>query len=854
MALNPVELFEIGGVDSRSNPLNFPRNRSLRMKNWSPQDSGIMQLRYGFATVTMSTVTSAAFQNLIPLVLYDASGNETKYLILGQGSATFKLFNISSGVITAPALRGAAFAASARGSYYAVNNHIYFGNGTDQKWTDGTTWRNNGLRSLTAAELANVQLFTGIAELTSIQRSAVAANATNSGSFTATTLSGMQFFVSAFDTSVNEVGPGTQPAPAARVTVSTVNQKIAFTGLPVYSGANQLKLISRTIDGGGNALFCANTTAANATLSVSGSTVTVTSAAHGFSNSDIIMLASFTDTKFNQPVFISGVTANTFTFVISSGASLYSLADSGTVQRLVSVAAATTTVDITSTQTASGFIANQALGLAATSTSLANPGYQFYASIYNRTGGQHVGNRLAFGPRFTLATRSNIRIFGLPDLTGTDSEWEILIGRTGDGAEVPYVIIDNAGNFANVRGPQAAAYLMNQASFDGTKEMPLNNDVIPAGLNMFCTPGDHIQGAQTGLPTVHISGSELDSNNGDFVGDWAQAWSAGDIETFPTAQGLTGCMEVEGEGFYGTKNHGAILSDITGERLWRGPWYGAGMAGIRSWCDTPYGNFWVTGHKQVATLINGIPAPVSDEYEAALLSRIGDSFLSQTEMFHVYDASKRISHILIKCLDSNGLPFEVIHDFRIRDARSPQGQGYEFSYSAPLATDFTLVKTRNSTGLEVLWAGSSAGQLYELHSGATDAGTEYSADALFMVNAGPNRPTVPTFRWYGDQRVIVSAGKTMDSTLDASQSTDLTQLTPVASGAIATSGGEKDFHYEASLSGLNGPEIKNVFLRLQLTSHSADGNLDLNSPPHIPLESYGRVYVSQALVGRGRGA
>lgn len=851
MALAPLESFEFGGVDSRSNPLNFPRNRSLRMRNWSPQDSGIMQLRYGFSTVSQNTATVAAFQNLIPFSLYNANtGAGTDYLILGQGTATFKLFNIGTSAVTTPALRGASFTAAARGSYYGVNNHIYFGNGTDQKWTDGTTWRDSGLRQLTTAELVNVQLFVGISELTSTQRTAVAANATNSGSFTATILSGFQFFVSAFDTLTNEVGPGTQPAPLARVTVSTASQKISFTGLPVYGLTNQIKLISRTIDGGASALFCANTGATAATLVLSGSTATMTAVGHGYSTGDIIMLAGFTDTKYIQPWSITVTGVNTFMFVISSGASLYSASDSGTAQRIVSVAFNTTTVDITNTATAAGFQANQPLGLAATSTSLANPGYQLYASIYNRTGGQHVGNRRAFGSRFTLTVRSNVRIYTLPDLTGTDSEWELLIGRTGDGGEVPYVIIDNAGNFANVKGPVAAAYVLNDAAIDGTKEMPLNNGIIPAGLAMFCTPGDHIQGAKIGVPTVYISGSEADSQNGDFVGDWAQAWAPQDIETFPTAQGLTGCFEVEGEAFYGTKNHGAILSDATGARLWRGPWYGAGMAGIRSWCDTPFGNFWVTGHKQLATLINGVPAPVSDEYEAALLSRIGDAFLSQVEAFHIQDVAKRINHILIKCLDSSGVPFEVIHDFRLRDSRSSVGQAYEFAYSAPLATDFVLAKSRISTGLDALWAGASNGQLYQLHSGANDAGTEYSADALFMVNAGPNRPSVPDIRWFGDQNVIVSIGRTLNSTLDAGTSTDLDQITPSAGASIKVSGGENDFQFKAPVT---IPEMKSTYVRMQLTSHSADGNLDLNNPPHIPLENYGRVFLTQALVGTQRG-
>lgn len=853
MSVFVEQMAEVGGVDSRSNPLAFPRNRALRMKNWAPQDSGVLQLRYGFTSVSMSTVSGTSYHDLIPFSLYDASGNETRYLILGQGTATMQLFNVGTGAVTTPAVRGAAFAANNKGSYYAVNNHIYYGNGADQKWTDGVTWRQNGIRQLASTELANVLIVSGLPELTATERSTATVTAAASGSFSVTTQSGYLFYASKFDSITNEIGPATLPlGSGSRLTIGTASQKVSIANLPVLSSP-QLKLISRTDDGGANSYFCTNTNTSGVSL-VRGpgtsTTVTVSATSHGLSSGDIVIFSKFTDTKYNIPWAVIVTGTNTFIVTIFAQPSLYASSDSGgVVRRVISVAATTTSVDITSTARDDSFIANQPLGLAATSTSLANPGYQFYVSLYNRTGGGHVGNRVQFGFRFTLTVRSNLRFSGLPDLSAEDSEWEILIGRTGDGGEVPYVSIDGAGNFISIPSGIVSYYAFTAAAIDGTKEMPINNGVIPAGLNMFCTPGDHVQGAIAGRPTIYISGSEADSTNGDFVGDWAQSWSPKDIETFPSAQGVTGTFEVEGEGFWGTKNHGAILSDVTGIRLWRGPWYGAGMAGIRSWCDTPYGNFWVTGHKQVATLIDGVPAPVSDEYEAALLSRIGDAYLSQTEMAHISDVAKRINHILIKCRDANGNPFEVIHDFRLRDGRSPQGQGYEFSYSIPLNSDFTLVKTRTSSGLDALWAGANTGQLYQLHSGANDAGVEYSADALLLFNAGSNKVDVPWLRWYGDGLAIISRGNHLNSTLDANASTDLEVVSPQNGTASVVAGDDSDFHWEV---GFNDPESKNVYIRIQLTSHSADGNLDLNSVPHIPLENYGRVYMSEAVAGKTR--
>lgn len=825
------------------------------MKNFAPQDSGVLQLRYGFSTVTMSSVTVATYHDVIPFTRFDDSGNESKKIILGQGT-TMRVLDVASGTVTSPVVRGAAFTSSAKGASYLANNRIHYGNGTDQKWFDGTTWRDNGLRSLTVAEVANVVILAGVQELGTTSRSSVTITTTGSGGFPVTTLGGHLFYVSCFDTIVNELGPATQIVGSGRVAVSTASSQFSFASLPVVV-TGQVKLISRTVDGGAAANFC-TTTSSTATLTRSGSTVTVLSTAHGLATGDIANLSTWTDTKYNQPWSVTKIDNNTFTFSIFSGASLYSASDSGTVKRIVSVAAATTTASVSSTATDTSFVVNQDIGLPASAVGGAQPGYQLYASIYNRTSGAQVGNRIAIGGRIKpvdgggLSIRANLRLNLLPDLSGTDSEWEIVIGRTGDGGVIPYVVTDNLGNWLSLQSPQVAFYAMTQAIVDGTHELPIRNGVIPAGLNMFARVGDRIHAGQIGRPTTYRSASEADAQSGDFTGRPEQSFAPDDIDTFPTAEGLTGMFEEDRGAFYGTKNHGAILSDIGTGFAWLGPWFGAGMAGVRAKCNTPYGRFWLTGHKQIATFVNGTPTPISDEYEAALLSRIGDATLAATEMAYIKDVAKRIDHILIKALDSNGVPIEIIHDFRLRDGQSQVGQGYEFAYSAPLSTDYVLVKVRDSGGVERLWAGASSGQLYQLHTGANDAGTEYAADAIFRISSGPNRPSVPELRWVGDQNVVVSIGRKLNGTVDAIAKTDFEVLTPATGGAeVLTGDGADNAYFKASLK---TTELQaGMFVRLQLTSHSADGNLDLNNPPHVPLETYGRVYLAQGLVGNQRG-
>lgn len=854
MSLTPLEMFQFGGVDSRSNPLNMPSGRSLRMKNWAPQDSGVLQLRYGYTTVSMSTMSVAAYHDIIPYTLFDDSGNETKYVIIGQGT-NMRALNVTTGTVTSPAVRGTAFASSGKGASYLSNNHLHFGNGTDQKWFDGTTWRDNGLRSLTAAEVANVVIVQGVQEVNTASRSSVTITTTASGGFPVTTLGGHLFYVSCFDTVVNELGPATQFVGSGRISVTTASSSFAFTGLPVIT-AGQVKLISRTVDGGAAANFCTTTSTA-ATLTRSGSTATVASTGHGMSTGDISSLSGFTDTKYNQPWVVTVIDANTFTFSIFSGGSLYSAADSGTVKRIFSVAAATTTASLTLTATDASFVVNQDIGLPASGVGGAQPGYQLYVSIYNRTAGAHVGNRFSIAGRIKpvdnggLPVRCNLRVNNLPNLSGTDSEWEILISRTGDGGIIPYVITDNLGNWISLQSAQVSFFAMTQAIVDGTHELPVRNGVIPSGLNMFARVSDRIHGGIVGKPTVYRSASEADALSGDFTGRPEQSWAPNDIDTFPTAEGLTGVFDEPRGAFYATKNHGAVFADLGTGFAWLGPWFGAGMAGKRAFCGTPYGQFWVTGHKQIATFVNGVPTPISDEYEAALLSRIGDANMATVEMVYLKDVAKRIDQIMVKALDSNNTPIEIIHDFRLRDGQSPVGQGYESAYSAPLATDFVLAKVRDLNGIERLWAGASTGQLYQLHAGADDAGTQYSADAIFRIAAGPNSPSIPELRWYGDQNIVVSIGRKLNGTVDAGLLTDFEQLTPATGGAEVGRDGTDNFYYKAKLK---TPEINNgVYVRMQLASHSADGNLDLNSPPHIPLENYGRVYLGQGLAGMQRG-
>jgi hypothetical protein len=311
----------------------------------------------------------------------------------------------------------------------------------------------------------------------------------------------------------------------------------------------------------------------------------------------------------------------------------------------------------------------------------------------------------------------------------TDSEQQILIGRTADGAEIPYVIIDNTGTWLSTPA-SVQNVLIEDSNTDGSSEMPSRSFPPPGTLDynqqLANLPGgvienppvittfkrawvesDHCCGTIDGLPTIYRSGSAQDLREGVFVGLPEQAYDPVDIETFPTANPITCGQGYEGESWVFTRQDSGVLLELAGETQWQGPWNigGAGQfAWAKAWKNMP---FWVTGTKQLATISLGGyeqmagmssvskagPVVVSQEYEAALLAKIGDAYLGDTEVCYIRHPDKIVDVLRIKCRDSNGCPFTVIHDFNLRDERSPYGQAYEENLTGSLTSNCDVAPT-----------------------------------------------------------------------------------------------------------------------------------------------------------------
>ena len=181
MALKPVESYPAGGVDSRSNPIVEPADRCLMVHDFWPQQDGSYRLRDGYvlqvaglqANVPIHSVISVTgpAPALLPLVIFWQ--NKTPYVL-----------NQSTNTVSTPTIKGAAIATSSRFTYFYANGHLHAFNGTDAKWFDGTYWRDIGLPTLTAGQVAAITVaIDGAIGLTPAQAAAITLTFGSGGSW-----------------------------------------------------------------------------------------------------------------------------------------------------------------------------------------------------------------------------------------------------------------------------------------------------------------------------------------------------------------------------------------------------------------------------------------------------------------------------------------------------------------------------------------------------------------------------------------------------------------------------------------------------------------------------------------------
>jgi len=470
-------------------------------------------------------------------------------------------------------------------------------------------------------------------------------------------------------------------------------------------------------------------------------------------------------------------------------------------------------------------------------------GYQFYEAWYNPIT-QHMGNCTQVGARVNVsATGSQVVLGGMG--TPPSPEWVTAVGMTNDGGQVPYWLVDANGNHI-VIGNTATQGTILIGNVDPLAELPFRN-YVPPPFDKFARVQTKIFANKSGSPFLYYSNDESDVTNANYVGNPEESWPADQAEPFPTGELPTSIHGIRFEGWFFSRNHLAIWSLVLlqqGSNPWRGPWEG-GCAGQRLFVNTPYGPYWVTPHKQIATFMDDGVISISEEYEAALLGRLGDSTLSQAELAYVRDPETRTDVLVLKGLDKNGNLMIVIHDFLIKDNRSPFGQGYEYSYVNMTLQTFCGAGYTPRTnavdvgGTERLWAGSKEGMIAQIEDDSnSDNGAEYSGDYIGLIGLGPNRPSIAELEFQGDANLHVSY--LTDESLSLGDFKDA--IPPEIIPGASTRYGAK----------YSGEEARWLYQRLQLTSHHQDGNFLMPNPPYIPMPTYGVINMAILKLGAER--
>jgi hypothetical protein len=160
--------------------------------------------------------------------------------------------------------------------------------------------------------------------------------------------------------------------------------------------------------------------------------------------------------------------------------------------------------------------------------------------------------------------------------------------------------------------------------------------------------------------------------------------------------------------------------------------------------------------------------------------------------------------------------------------------------------DYTENTVRDQFEADQVLAGGADGNLYLLYSGDNDNGKEFLADALGLQYLGPQRTAVKFLEWWGDSTVRWFVSPFLDTPFDVSQFSELDEPTP----PFLVQGEERNNHWQATLP---TPEMVHAYVWMQLMSHSTEGTMARSVPPNIPINNYGRIWLTSPLAGASRG-
>lgn len=831
------ESFSFGGVDSRSNPANYPVDRALRCLNFTPTLSGQLRLRTGFtAQLTNDTVggTNSTIHSAVYYELFSASYLGPQYVLYGKNAQTYT-YNLSTQL---PFPIGPMGSSNPWG-HFRAENRIFMATGSAQPNTNATaSWESGDAVSWDG----NLQRPMGLPAANQLITFAQGyAGTAATASFTGST------------TAWVSIGNATGSPDSAFATVS-MPQPPGFGGV---SYSNYLLLT--------NFGFSIPTTA-----QITGMAITVT----GFDTRSTgrgapvsLLLGSVWNagnqispsaTFISLPVGVSGP-ATIGNGTTSFGANLTPAMMNGTSfgvalqgyrsQQVTN--ADQLNVDACQITVYYNTISGESVAVTSSTQGSCAPtlltGYQLFIAVYNPVT-QHMGNRAAIGNPVTVgATASALVVSGLGALSIFSPEWVYALGLTVDGGEIPYWLVDSQGN--NIVLSNAATMgTIYSNNINLTQELPLRNSPPPK-LDKFARVGTRIFAGLSGNPFLYYSNDAADVSNANYVGIPEESWPADQAQPLPTGELPTSIHAYRLEGWFFSRTNLAIWSQFLqqqGANPWRGPWPG-GCPSQRGFIETPHGPFWISTEKQLCTFMEDGVVSVSDEYELALLGVLNTATMNTVELGYLLDQTQLVDQIVIKGLDVNGNPVVVIHDFLLEEERSPLGQGYQVSYvglnpQTFVGAGFTpRQNVYDTNGRQRLWAGAAQGYFAQLEDGLSDNGATYSADYIGLVSLGPNRPSLVELEYQGDPNIQWSY--LPDYSLALGDFISVTQdVIPEQNISTQTRFGVK----------FADEECRWCYLRAQLTSHPADGSFALTVPPFLPIPTYGVINLTVVKTGRDR--
>ena len=859
MPTRKAETYELGAVDSRSNPANFPLNRSIRCLNFAPQSSGGLRLRSGWTNKTpvipnppnaVSVLQSAkaeisvfpgtlAFPNPVTAgsLLIAITGN------LSGASPTLSdsagnVWISSIGVASGPYQISANYVQNAKAGATTVNFNAGSGetsviilevSGIPTAGALDTTGVGGGVSALIQCSPVPCQAYDFIFGLAMSDNTSLA----GSGFALVQSQAGASWTFAAEWMQSTLIG--NQSAPFSQASGRFACALLAFKALappgspadPIHSLVYYEQFSSMAVGpqfllfGQGNRVYKDALSGGTADYLIG---LPSANPWGHFRSKNRIHIA--------DGGLFSGEELNT------SGYSFGIINWDGTVMRPtgipVFVSGATTASTVSSTM--GSF----------TPTQLA--GYQFYAAWYNPVT-QHMGNRTKIGQPVKIgATQTEIVLSGLAS-PPPNPEWVTAVGMTNDGGQVPYWMVDSNGNHIVVAANFSSATLA-LGAVDYLSELPVRNDV-PGPFDKFARVGTRLFANLSGSPYLYYSNDESDIQNANYVGNPEESWPLDQAEAFPTGELPTSIQSGKLEGWFFSRSNMAIWSSVLqaqGANPWRGPWPG-GCAGQRAFVETPYGRYWLSNEKQLCTFMDDGVISVSEEYELALLGKLADATLYQVQLGYILDPENLTDQIVIIGADVNGNPVVVVHDFRLKDERSPFGCGYNYLYTGITPISFAgagytpRTNVYDTNGKMRLWCGTKEGLIAQIEDGSnSDNGATYSADHITIINMGQNNAGIDEIEYQGDPKLRVSV------LYDYSQST-VTAFQPLSQDAIPDAAFNSATRFGAKMS---GDEARWLYTRLQLDAHPADGNFALTDPPFLPMPSYGCVNATVMKLGRER--